>query len=85
MLDVISCLAEVLIDARIKADASQAAVADAADVSQRTVERWEKETSFPWKKDLPRAVAAYSKVTGTAEADLWRRAIDRADGRGRGK
>ena len=85
MLDVISSLAEVLIDVRIKSGKSLAAVADAADVSQRTVERWEKETSFPWKKDLPRAVAAYSKVTGTAEADLWRRAIDRADGRGRGK
>lgn len=85
MLDVISSLAEVLIDARLKAGKSQAAVADAADVSQRTIERWEKETNFPWKKDLPRAVAAYAKVTGTPEVDLWRRAIDRAAGRVRGK
>jgi transcriptional regulator with XRE-family HTH domain len=83
MLDVISSLAEVLIDARHKSGKSPAAVADAADVSQRTVERWEKETSFPWKKDLPRAVAAYSKVTEIPELELWERALKRADVRAR--
>lgn len=78
MLDVITALAEVLVDARNRSGRTTTAVAEAAGVKERTVERWEAESSFPWKKDLPKAVAAYSEVTGVSERDLWAEAVARA-------
>lgn len=78
MLDVITHLVEVLIDARSGKNVSTALVADAAGVSERTVQRWEDASSVPWKKDLPRAVAAYSRVTRIPERDLWVEAVNRA-------
>jgi transcriptional regulator with XRE-family HTH domain len=83
MLDVIPALMDVLADARRKAGASTAAVADAAGVKERTLERWEAHDNYPWGDDLPKSVEAYAKAAGVSAATLWRRAIQRADQAGR--
>ena len=77
-MDVIAALVEVMAEARAQSGVSQAAVADAGNVGQRTVERWESQRSWPWKEDLPAAVAAYSSLTGKSEKAFWDEAVERA-------
>jgi hypothetical protein len=74
-LDLLSCLVAECQRARRSAGRKNIRVAVEADVSERTISRFE--GGETWPRDPERIVAAYASVSGVPAPDLWRRAVDR--------